>query len=60
MRDETDPPRPLLAADDLVVGHEGVASCAPVTMRLQAGAALALIGPFVWQWWGRRKQVGHA
>jgi ABC-2 type transport system ATP-binding protein len=45
MRDETDPPRPLLAADDLVVGHEGVASCAPVTMRLQAGAALALIGP---------------
>jgi ABC-2 type transport system ATP-binding protein len=45
MRVKTDPPRPLLAADDLVVGHEGVASCAPVTMRLQAGAALALIGP---------------
>ncbi len=45
MRDETDPPRPLLAADDLVVGHEGVASCAPVTLRLQARAALALIGP---------------
>jgi ABC-2 type transport system ATP-binding protein len=35
----------LLSADDLVVGHDGVAACAPVTLRLTSGSALALVGP---------------
>jgi ABC-type multidrug transport system ATPase subunit len=38
-------PDPLLSADDLAPGHGGVRTCAPVTLRLQPGAALALIGP---------------
>src|SRR3954452_8153533 len=36
---------PLVSADDLVVGHDGVAACAPVTLRLAPGSAMALIGP---------------
>jgi len=36
---------PLLSARDLVVGHEGVQACAPVTVDLHPAAALALIGP---------------
>ncbi|TFV86035.1 ABC transporter ATP-binding protein [Blastococcus sp. CT_GayMR16] len=35
----------LLRTDDLVVGHDGVQVCAPVTVRLLPAAALALIGP---------------
>lgn len=45
MRDDVDPPTPLLAAEELLVGHEGVASCAPVTLSLEPGTALALVGP---------------
>ena len=44
MRGDADPAT-LLSADDLVVGHEGVAACAPVTLRLMPGSALALVGP---------------
>jgi ABC-2 type transport system ATP-binding protein len=36
---------PLVSADDLVVGHDDVAACAPVTLRLAPGSAMALIGP---------------
>jgi ABC-2 type transport system ATP-binding protein len=36
---------PLLSATGLVVGHEGVQACAPVTLTLASAAALALIGP---------------
>jgi ABC-type multidrug transport system ATPase subunit len=35
----------LLSTRDLVVGHEGVQACAPVTVGLPPAAALALIGP---------------
>jgi ABC-type branched-subunit amino acid transport system ATPase component len=45
MREEPDPSGPLLSADDLAVGHDGVTACAPVTLRVTPGAALALIGP---------------
>ena len=38
-------PGPLLSAEGLVVGHGGVAVCAPVTLSLTAGTALALVGP---------------
>jgi ABC-2 type transport system ATP-binding protein len=44
MRGDADPAT-LLSADDLVVGHEGVAACAPVSLRLTHGSALALVGP---------------
>jgi ABC-2 type transport system ATP-binding protein len=42
MGDDTD--QPLLATDGLVVGHDGVPACAPVTLELGSGSALALIG----------------
>ena len=35
----------LLSTSGLVVGHEGVQACAPVTIGLAPAAALALIGP---------------
>jgi len=35
----------LLSTSELVVGHEGVQACAPVTIELPPAAALALIGP---------------
>jgi ABC-type multidrug transport system ATPase subunit len=35
----------LLSTAELVVGHEGVPACAPVTIGLPPAAALALIGP---------------
>jgi ABC-2 type transport system ATP-binding protein len=35
----------LLRTSQLVVGHEGVPACAPVTIGLASAAALALIGP---------------
>lgn len=38
-------PRPLLAAEALLVGHGDVPSCAPVTFTLDPGTALALVGP---------------
>jgi len=38
-------PGPLLRAEALVVGHGDVPVCAPVTLSLTAGAALALVGP---------------
>jgi ABC-2 type transport system ATP-binding protein len=40
-----DVPEPLLRAQELTAGHGGVPACAPVTLRLAPGAALALIGP---------------
>ena len=40
-----DRPDPLVSARDLTVGHDGVPVCAPVTLDLSPGAALALIGP---------------
>ena len=40
-----DLPAAVLRADDLVVGHDGVPACAPVTLRVAPGTALALIGP---------------
>jgi ABC-2 type transport system ATP-binding protein len=43
MGDDAAPP--LLGTDGLVVGHDEVAACAPVTLRLEPGSALALIGP---------------
>ncbi|TFV52744.1 ATP-binding cassette domain-containing protein [Blastococcus sp. TF02A_35] len=43
MRDEAE--APVLAAEGLVVGHDGVPTCAPLSLRLTAGSALALIGP---------------
>jgi len=45
MRDETEPPIPLLSAEDLLVGHDGVPTCAPISLRVAAGTALALVGP---------------
>jgi ABC-2 type transport system ATP-binding protein len=45
MRDDSEPSASLLSADDLVVGHDGVPACAPATLRLAPGSALALIGP---------------
>jgi hypothetical protein len=45
MRDHPDPPAALLSAADLVVGHDGVPSCAPVTLRVVPGSALAPISP---------------
>jgi ABC-2 type transport system ATP-binding protein len=44
MPEDPEPPA-LLSADDLVVGHDDVPACAPVTLRLAPGSALALIGP---------------
>ena len=38
-------PDPLVSARGLTVGHDGVPVCAPVTLDLSPGAALALIGP---------------
>jgi ABC-type multidrug transport system ATPase subunit len=38
-------PHPLLRAEALVVGHGGAPVCAPVTLTLAAGTALALVGP---------------
>src|SRR5215212_6800013 len=38
-------PGPLLTADGLVVGHGGVPACAPVTLSLSPGSAMALVGP---------------
>ncbi len=35
----------LLAAEDLSVGHGGTPVCAPVTVDVPAGTALALVGP---------------
>ena len=35
----------VLRAEDLVVGHDRVPACAPVTLRVAPGGALALIGP---------------
>jgi putative tricarboxylic transport membrane protein len=32
----------------------------PLSLAFLIIAALALLGPFVWQWWGRRRQVRHA
>jgi ABC-type branched-subunit amino acid transport system ATPase component len=44
MRDEADPPAPLLDTSALVVGHDGVPACAPVSLQLGPDSALALIG----------------
>jgi ABC-2 type transport system ATP-binding protein len=45
MRDDAAPSGPLISARALVAGHGGVPACAPVTMGLRPGSALALIGP---------------
>jgi ABC-2 type transport system ATP-binding protein len=41
----TDPTVDLLTASGLVAGHGGVPVCAPVTLGLPPGRALALVGP---------------
>ena len=38
-------PTALLAATDLAVGHGGAPVCAPVTLSVTAGSAVALVGP---------------
>jgi ABC-2 type transport system ATP-binding protein len=45
MRDDAGPPGTLIAARGLVAGHDGVPSCAPVSLQLAPGEGLALIGP---------------
>ena len=44
MRGDPDPPA-VLSAVGLVVGHDGVATCAPVDLQVAPGSALALVGP---------------
>jgi ABC-type multidrug transport system ATPase subunit len=45
MAADLDPSGDLLSASGVVAGHGGVPVCAPVTLGLPAGQALALVGP---------------